>query len=123
MFVAGAVFLAEALGTTLRAIGRGFGSGTVGVAQASAANTDNPTASARLVANAVDRNAVARNDGVTAFLRGESLNRSSPGSILIEYVDKTLNTPDAAAVCANTAAKSRLCLGASGPFPGSSDPI
>src|SRR6266705_820564 len=32
VFVAGAVFLAEALGTTLRAIGRGFGSGTVGVA-------------------------------------------------------------------------------------------
>src|SRR5438876_1847591 len=81
VFVAGAVFLAEALGTTLRAIGRGFGSGTVGVAQASAANTDNPTASARLVANADDRNAAARNDGVTAFLRGESLNRSNPGCI------------------------------------------
>jgi hypothetical protein len=78
VFVAGAVFLAEALGTTLRAIGRGFGSGTFGVAQASA---DNPTASARLVANAVDRNAAARDDGVTAFLRGESLNRSSPRSI------------------------------------------
>src|SRR6266704_2506264 len=42
-FVAGAVILVGALGTTLRAIGRGFGSGT-GVAQASAANTDNPTA-------------------------------------------------------------------------------
>jgi hypothetical protein len=77
-FVAGAVFLAEVAGTTLRAIGRGFGSGTFGVAQASA---DNPTASARLVANAVDRNAAARDDGVTAFLRGESLNRSSPRSI------------------------------------------
>ena len=62
VFVAGAVFLMEALGTTLRAIGRGFGSGTVGVAQASAANTDNPAASARLVANAVDRNAAARAD-------------------------------------------------------------
>src|SRR5438093_7189233 len=88
VFVAGAVFLAEALGTTLRAIGRGFGSGTVGVAQASAANTDNPTASARLVANAVDRNAVARNDGVTAFLRGESLNRSSPGCISLNMWTK-----------------------------------
>jgi hypothetical protein len=88
VFVAGAVFLAEALGTTLRAIGRGFGSGTVGVAQASAANTDNPTASARLVANAVDRNAAARNDGVTAFLRGESLNRSSPGCISLNMWTK-----------------------------------
>src|ERR1700694_2873777 len=75
---AGAAFLTEVLSTTLRAIGRGFGSGTFGVAQASA---DNPTASARLVANAVDRNAAARDDGVTAFLRGESLNRSSPRSI------------------------------------------
>src|SRR5260370_13217627 len=81
VLVAGAVILVEALGTTLRAIGRGFGSGTVGVSQASAANTDNPTASARLVANVVDRNAAARNDGVTAFLRGESVNRSSPGCI------------------------------------------
>jgi hypothetical protein len=88
VFVAGAVFLAEALGTTLRAIGRGFGSGTVGVAQASAANTDNPTTSARLVANAVDRNAAARNDGVTAFLRGESLNRSSPGCISLNMWTK-----------------------------------
>jgi len=60
------------LGTTLRAIGRGLGNGTF--AQASTANADNPTASARLVARAVDRNAVAREDGVTAFFRGESLN-------------------------------------------------
>src|SRR6266403_4451337 len=88
VLVAGAVFLAEALGTTLRATGRGFGSGTVGVAEASAANTDNPTASTRLVANAVDRNAAARNDGVTAFLRGESLNRSSPGCISLNMWTK-----------------------------------
>jgi hypothetical protein len=88
VLVAGAVFLVETLGTTLRAIGRGFGSGTVGVAQASAANTDNPTASAKLVANAVDRNAAARNDGVTAFLRGESLNRSSPGCISLNMWTK-----------------------------------
>jgi len=87
-FVAGAVFLAEVAGTTLRAIGRGFGNGTVGLAQASAANTNNPTASARLVANAVDRNAAARNDGVTAFLRGESLNRSSPGCISLNMWTK-----------------------------------
>jgi hypothetical protein len=44
------------------------------LAQASAANADNPTASARLVANAVDRNAAARREGFTAFLRGESFN-------------------------------------------------
>jgi hypothetical protein len=68
------VLLAEVLGTTLRAIGRGLGIGTFGLAQASAANADNPTASARLVANAVDRNAAARREGVTAFLRGESFN-------------------------------------------------
>src|SRR5713101_1767920 len=88
VFAGGAVFLVEALGTMLRAIGRGFGSGTVGVAQASAANTDNPTASARSVANAVDRNAAARNDAVTAFLRGESLNRSSPGCISLNMWTK-----------------------------------
>jgi hypothetical protein len=88
VLVAGAVFFVEALGTTLRAIGRGFGSGTVGVAEASAANTDNPTASARLVANVVDRNAAARNDGVTAFLRGESVNRSSPGCISLNMWTK-----------------------------------
>jgi hypothetical protein len=87
-FVAGAVFLAEVLGTTLRAIGRGFGSGTWGPAHASAANTDNPAASAKLVAKAVDRNAAARNNGVTAFLRGESLNRSSPGCISLNMWTK-----------------------------------
>jgi hypothetical protein len=74
------------LGTALRAIGRGFGNGTFGAAQA--ATAVNPTASARPVARpvakAVDRNAAAREDGVTAFLRGESFNRSSPGVYLIE---------------------------------------
>jgi hypothetical protein len=61
------------LGTAPRAIGRGLGNGTfLGVAQASPANADNPTASARHVVSAVDRNATARLDGVTAFLRGES---------------------------------------------------
>jgi hypothetical protein len=69
------------LGTTLRATGRGFGSGTFGFAAASAAQADNPTASARLVANTVDRKAAAREDGVTTFLRGESLGRSSSRSI------------------------------------------
>jgi len=75
------VVLVEALGAMLRAIGRGFGNGTFGMAQASAATADNTTASARLVAKAVDRNAAAREDGGTAFLRGESFNRSIPRSI------------------------------------------
>src|SRR5260221_2763322 len=37
----------EALSTRVRAIGRGFGSGTFGAAQAAAAHADNPTARAR----------------------------------------------------------------------------
>jgi len=68
------------LGTTLRAIGRGLGSGTFGLVAASAVHVDNPEASkpkasAKLVARAVDRNALARADRVTALLRGESFNR------------------------------------------------
>src|SRR6185503_5087091 len=62
-----AVVFTVVLGTTLRAIGRGFGSGTFGLAQASTGRADNPIASARLVASAVDRNAAARAEGVTAF--------------------------------------------------------
>ena len=77
-----AVFAAAVLGTTLRAIGRGFGSGTFGLAQASTGRADSPIASARLVASAVDRNAAARAEGVTAFLcGGESFNRSGLRSI------------------------------------------
>ena len=73
---AGAVFLAAVCcGTTLRAIGRGFGNGTLGLATASTVKADNPTASARLVANAVDRNAAARTGRVTAFPSGESFDR------------------------------------------------
>ena len=64
------------LGAPAWAIGRGFGSGTFGLAQASTEMTDRPTASARLVASAVDRNAAARAERVTAFLcGGESFNR------------------------------------------------
>src|ERR1700694_1002652 len=72
VFLAEVVFLMEVLGTTLRAIGRGFGNGTFGFAQACPASADNPSASARLVARAVDRDAAARSDGVTAFPDGES---------------------------------------------------
>jgi hypothetical protein len=62
-------------GITLRAIGRGLGNGTFALAEARAEIPDNPTASARLVANAVDRNAAVRTKGDTAFLGGESFNR------------------------------------------------
>src|ERR1700722_19343890 len=69
-----AVFFAAGvvLGTTLRAIGRGFGSGPFDGAAASAAQVENPTASSRPVAHAVDRKAADREDWVTTFLRGES---------------------------------------------------
>ncbi|WP_454622475.1 hypothetical protein [Bradyrhizobium cenepequi] len=68
--VAGVVF-----GTTLRAIGRGFGTGTFGPAAASAIAA-NANTSASDVAKAVDRNAAARGEGVTAFLcGGESSDR------------------------------------------------
>jgi len=104
VFAAGVV-----LGTALRAIGRGLGNGTfLGVAQASPANADNPTTSARHVVSAVDRNATARLDGVTAFLRGESFNRWSVKLYLIEYVDKIPKYAGGPRhVCASTAAKSR----------------
>ena len=79
---AGALVCAVGFGTTLRAIGRGFGRGTFGLAQASNGNAASPTASARLVASAVDRKAAARAEGITAFLcGGESFNRSSLRSI------------------------------------------
>jgi hypothetical protein len=79
---AGAAVCVAGFGTTLRAIGRGFGRGTFGVAQASNGNAASPTASARLVASAVDRKAVARAEGITVFLcGGESFNRSSLRSI------------------------------------------
>jgi hypothetical protein len=76
------VFFAAAVwGTTLRAIGRGLGMGIFGLAAGSTAKADNPMASTTLVARAVVRNAAARADRVTSFLRGESFNRSRFRSI------------------------------------------
>jgi hypothetical protein len=77
------VFAADVVfGTTLRAIGRGFGSGTFGLAEAAVASADHPIASTRPIAKAVDkaieRNAAACADRVTAFLRGESFKRWCP---------------------------------------------
>ena len=72
----GVAAIGVVLGTTWREIGRGFGNGTLGLAQASTDIADSPTASARLVASAVDRNAAARAERVTAFLcGGESFTR------------------------------------------------
>jgi hypothetical protein len=71
--------LAAVTGTRWRAIGRGFGNGTLVLAIASTVKAsnpkDNPKPSARLVANAVDRNAAARAGRVTAIPNGESFNR------------------------------------------------
>jgi hypothetical protein len=57
------------LGARLRPIGRGLGKGTCGLA---AAIDDTAMANDKPVARAVDRNAVARTNGFTKFLRGES---------------------------------------------------
>jgi hypothetical protein len=75
------VFAADVVfATTLRAIGRGFGSGTIGLAEAVVA--DQPTASARPAVRAVDKTVEcdAQADRVTAFLRGESFKRGCPGT-------------------------------------------
>jgi hypothetical protein len=77
--VAGAT-AAVVLGTTLRAIGRGFGRGTFGLAQTSVA-TASPTANARYVASAVDRNAAVWTVRITAFPDDESLDLTSSRSI------------------------------------------
>jgi len=69
------VFAADVVfGTALRAIGRGFGSGTLDLAQAVVVSADHPTASARPAVKAVDKavECDARADRVTGFLRGES---------------------------------------------------
>ena len=77
--LASRVLASRVLGTTLRAIGRGLGVGTFGLAKASAANPVNPTAKASvtsaLVPKAVRRKLGGGTNGVTAFLRGESIKR------------------------------------------------
>jgi hypothetical protein len=118
------------LGTTLRAIGRGLGVGTFGLAQASAANPANPanpTANASvtsaLVPNAVRRKVGGGTNGVTAFLRGRINQALKPWLYLIEYMDKILNTRGIRDVCAFTAAKSGLGSDRRGPFARSPDPL
>jgi len=70
---------AVVFGTTLRAIGRGFGNGTFGFAQTSVPTTS-PIAKARPVASAVDRNTAAWTDRVTGFPADESFDLTSPES-------------------------------------------
>jgi hypothetical protein len=78
------------------------------LAQASMDIADSPTASARLLANAVDRNTAARAERVTAILcGGESFTSLKPQVYLIEYVDKILKMRRGWGVCAITTAKSR----------------
>jgi hypothetical protein len=72
-------------GTTLRAIGRGFGSGTFGPAWA---GIENAAASARHVAKAVERKAAARTLRVTAFSRGESFKLTCPSPIWLNMWTK-----------------------------------
>jgi hypothetical protein len=80
-------FARIALGTTLRAIGRGFGNGTFGlpgIANASDATADNPTASTTPATELVHRNAVARPNGVMTLFRYESSKRARPTSISLK---------------------------------------
>jgi hypothetical protein len=70
--------LAAFLGTTLRAIGRGFGSGILDLSEASVFHAEESRAIASVVTMAVDRNEAARVDWITAFLCGESRDSSRP---------------------------------------------
>jgi hypothetical protein len=106
-----AVFSAfSVLGTTLRAIGRAFGIGTLCLAACFAVVSFFVAASflvsvsfaiacvpmmstsvvARVVAMAVERRAVAREKRITAFLCGES--RETSKVHFIEYLEKTPGT-------------------------------
>jgi hypothetical protein len=89
------------LGTTFRAIGRGLGSGTLDLSEASAVQQDSATASASVVANAVERNAASRTDGVTVFLCGESWDGGGKRG-------KNTKSAGSCDLCDITAAKSRL---------------
>ena len=74
--------LGSSLGTTLRAIGRGFGNGTFGLAQASAADGSQPHGQRQARRQCRRSQGSCAGDGVTAFLCGDkSVNRSSLRSI------------------------------------------
>lgn len=67
VFGAGVFGAAVVLGATLRAIGRALGRGTFDLVVGVLADTDDPMTSASIVAMAVERNAAARADEITAF--------------------------------------------------------
>jgi hypothetical protein len=102
--------VAVVLGTTLRAIGRGFGNGIFGraTANASAANADKPAVAIRLRPKLVHRSAVARPNGITALFPFESSTRARPTSISLSLLEKMLNLPPTIPICTITTAKSRL---------------
>jgi hypothetical protein len=78
-----------ALGTTLRAIGRGLGNGILDFSEASAAPADSCTASASVVAIAVERIATSRANWVTALLCDESRDGGGPDSISLNMRKNT----------------------------------
>src|SRR5260370_22594950 len=82
-----AVALGVDLGPMLRAIGRGFGSGTFGLVGVWAP-ADHPMTSTRLVATAVDRNAAVRQKEITACFRGESCDARRPSCISLNMWTK-----------------------------------
>jgi hypothetical protein len=82
-----AVALGAVLGTMLRAIGRGLGNGTFGLVGVWA-SADNPMASTRLVARAVDRNAAVLRKEITACFRGESCDARRPSCISLNMWTK-----------------------------------
>jgi hypothetical protein len=77
---------------TVRAIGRGFGNGTLDFSAASVSHDEKNTASASVVTMAVDRNATARASGVTVLLLWRIAGQHCPYVYFIEYSEKTRNT-------------------------------
>jgi hypothetical protein len=84
-----------------------LGNGTFGLAPASVPNVDNPKATARVVANPVDRTAAERRDEVNAFPPGESFEGASLISIRLNLRTKYQSTRGEGYVCACSTAKSR----------------
>src|SRR4051812_30160548 len=83
-------------GAALRAIGRGFGRGTFGLAAkatASAANADKPAVSTSVAPKIVHRLAAARPNRTISVFRSESSKRARPQVYFIEVVEKLLNLP------------------------------
>jgi hypothetical protein len=95
------------LGTTLRAIGRAFGSGTFDLAAGSFAQAYDPTISTSVVAIAVERNAAKRADRVTAFLFRRITKDQCPSDLVDRICGKNTRYAGKGILCVITAAKSR----------------